>query len=122
MNVSSTAAIAPVPGVSPYAASKAGVIALTKTAALELGPAGIRVNAVVPGGFDTAMNRNDREAYRSIPLGRIGAPRELAQTVAFLTSSAASYCTGATLVVDGGWTIGPPPPRPDFATPVKPTD
>ena len=86
--------------------TKAAIVNLTKGAALELGPM-IRVNCVLPGGIATQMLSPGSEAFfRTIPLKRVGQPEEVARTVAFLASDASSYCTGATLVVDGGWTLG----------------
>ena len=99
-------------GLSAYNAAKAGVINLTRAAALELAPAGIRVNAVCPGLIDTpalqrALGRVPaREAVvrAAVPLGRFGRAEEVARAILFLASDAASYITGATLVVDGGLT------------------
>ncbi|MBY0502450.1 MAG: SDR family oxidoreductase [Bryobacteraceae bacterium] len=92
-----------------YNASKAGVLGLLHTAANELGPWGIRVNAVCPGLIRTPLTRSSfaspetlKEYFRAIPLGRGGEASEVAQAIAFLASSAASYITGAALLVDGG--------------------
>jgi 3alpha(or 20beta)-hydroxysteroid dehydrogenase len=72
---------------------------------LELAPA-IRVNCVLPGGIDTAMLSPESHGFfQNIPLQRVGTTREMAKAVAFFASDASSYCTGATLVVDGGWTL-----------------
>lgn len=97
-----------------YTASKAGNIALVRTAAMELGPYGIRVNAIVPGGIDTPMSRGpefaavDTEAvYGRIPMGRIGTAEEVASTALFLASDSSSYVTGAQFLVDGGMSAGP---------------
>jgi NAD(P)-dependent dehydrogenase (short-subunit alcohol dehydrogenase family) len=94
-----------------YNASKAGVVMLTKTMALELGPRGIRVNCVCPGFIDTPLNEhlaNEQEmrAYErdKIPMGRRGRADEVAAAYAFLASDEASFVHGATLVVDGGQT------------------
>ena len=105
--VSSRSAVrAETPGIV-YGATKAAVVNVTKAAALELGPSGVRVNAVLPGGVDTAMMSDRRRAFfGTIPLGRLARPDEIASTVAFLASDASSYCTGAALVVDGGWSLG----------------
>lgn len=94
-------------GQANYAASKAGLIALTKTAAKELSSRGITVNAVAPGFIDTAMTAGLPEKVKEamleqIPLRRVGSPEDVAQAVAFLASDAASYITGQVLHVNGG--------------------
>jgi NAD(P)-dependent dehydrogenase (short-subunit alcohol dehydrogenase family) len=94
-----------------YASTKAALRSLTETLAVELGPRGIRVNAVAPGLIRTPLS-GEIEAtagdwcLRNIPLGRVGAPDDVAEAVAFLVSDAARYVTGATLVVDGGMSLG----------------
>jgi NAD(P)-dependent dehydrogenase (short-subunit alcohol dehydrogenase family) len=95
-----------------YAASKAGITQFTKTAALEWGRRGVRVNAVAPGRTLTDINRHllsepqqREEALKRIPLGRFGEPEDIARAIAFLASDAASYVTGHTLIVDGGWIL-----------------
>lgn len=95
--------------VSAYNASKAGVVVLTKNAALEYGKYNIRVNAIAPGVIDTKIIENWRQNERKWPiisranaLGRIGTPDEVANAVLFLASDEASFITGATLSVDGG--------------------
>ncbi len=95
-----------------YAAAKAGISQFVKTAALEWGPQGIRVNCVAPGRTLTAINRHllsepeqYAEAIKRIPLGRFGQPEDIARAIAFLASDASSYVTGQTLVVDGGWVL-----------------
>jgi NAD(P)-dependent dehydrogenase (short-subunit alcohol dehydrogenase family) len=97
---------------SVYAAAKAGITQFVKTAALEWGPHGIRVNCVAPGRTLTAINRHllsDPEQYaeaiKRIPLGRFGQPEDIARAIVFLASDASSYVTGQTLVVDGGWVL-----------------
>lgn len=102
-------------GMSAYAASKFGVRGLSKTAAIELGPKGIRVNVVIPGPTKTKMTErkgwtNDQynEAYGGYPLGRMAEAREIADVVVFLASDEASFCTGADYVVDGGVLAGKP--------------
>lgn len=95
-----------------YAAAKAGVVALTRTMALELADKGIRVNVIAPGLTDTAQPRIGFseeqlvELARTIPLRRMGRPDEIAAAVAFLASDAASYITGQTLHVNGGAFMG----------------
>jgi NAD(P)-dependent dehydrogenase (short-subunit alcohol dehydrogenase family) len=97
--------------MTAYDTSKGAVRMLTTTVARELAPTGIRVNAVAPGTIDTDLTRAVADTGRSledlaatrIPMGRIGVPADIAGAVAYLTSSAASYVTGHTLVVDGGW-------------------
>jgi 3-oxoacyl-[acyl-carrier protein] reductase len=94
-------------GQANYAASKAGLIGLTKTAAKELAPRGITVNAVAPGFIDTAMTTGLPEKVKEamleqIPLRRIGSTEDVARAVAFLASEGASYITGQVLHVNGG--------------------
>lgn len=97
------------PNLLAYNASKAGLLGLVHTAANELGPYGIRVNAVCPGLIRTRLTTNSfrnseilSQYFRHIPLGRGGEPDEVAQAVVFLASDLASYITGTTLLVDGG--------------------
>jgi NAD(P)-dependent dehydrogenase (short-subunit alcohol dehydrogenase family) len=116
VNVSSTASVLARPGVAHYASSKAGVSMLTRVLAIELAPHGITVNAVCPGviGTETVLAMSNRPELKAenaaklkhIPLGRLGEPEEIASAVAFLVSSEAKYITGATLFVDGGFTLG----------------
>jgi NAD(P)-dependent dehydrogenase (short-subunit alcohol dehydrogenase family) len=113
VNLSSAAGIRGVPNRLPYAASKYGVVGLTQTMALELGPLGIRVNAVVPGMIRTPMTAvmfEDPENVQRIraahPIGREGQPEEIAAAIAFLLSEDASFITGVALPVDGGSTAG----------------
>ncbi|MBU8906313.1 SDR family NAD(P)-dependent oxidoreductase [Desertibacillus haloalkaliphilus] len=109
INNVSISAFAPISRSSTYAATKASVVAMSKAAAIELGPKGIRVNMVHPGGIETEMATQGEgvpDYYDSVPLGRIGQPIEIAQVVAFLASDESSYCTGTEIVVDGGMTLG----------------
>ena len=110
VNVSSLAGLAGNVGQVNYAAAKAGLIALTKELARELAPQGITVNAVAPGYIETDMIehvpvRQLQWALNAIPLGRFGSPEEVASAVRFLSLPEASYITGHTLVVDGGWVM-----------------
>lgn len=95
-----------------YAATKGAIIALTQTAAVEYGPAGIRVNCICPGIIDTPMamaeapDMVEKNAAVFTLIGRIGRPEELAAAIHFLVSDDASYITGQTLLVDGGWSAG----------------
>jgi NAD(P)-dependent dehydrogenase (short-subunit alcohol dehydrogenase family) len=114
--VSSVSAFQARPGHAAYGASKAGVEMLTKVAALELGPLGIRVNAVAPGGpilteFVEPIAKGpgfEARVNATVPLGRMGEPHEVANVVFFLAGEEASYVNGATVTVDGGVSIGRP--------------
>ncbi|HPC18756.1 MAG: 3-oxoacyl-[acyl-carrier-protein] reductase [Kiritimatiellae bacterium] len=107
VNIASVVGLTGNAGQANYTASKAGLMALTKTAAKELGGRNIRVNAVAPGFIRTAMTDKLAEPVKAamlklVPLGRPGEPEEVAQAVAFLASDAASYVNGQTLAVCGG--------------------
>lgn len=107
INISSVSGIKGNPGQASYSASKAGVIALTKTAAKEFASRGITVNAIAPGFIMTEMLSGMDEKVReritaSIPLGRLGEPKDVANLVLFLSSEDAGYITGETIVIDGG--------------------
>jgi 3-oxoacyl-[acyl-carrier protein] reductase len=107
VNIASTAGVMGTAGQANYAAAKAGLIGLTKSAARELAHWGILVNAVAPGLIDTDMTTvlagDVRESYvAQIPLKRIGTPREVAEVVRFLASDGASYITGQVIHVNGG--------------------
>lgn len=107
INVSSVIGRHGNPGQVNYAAAKAGLIGLTKSLARELGPRGVRVNAVAPGYVMTDMTSNlpdnmKEKILASTPLGRLATPEEVASVIVFLASPAAAYITGAVIPVDGG--------------------
>jgi 3-oxoacyl-[acyl-carrier protein] reductase len=107
INMASVVGMIGNPGQANYVASKAGLIGLTKTAAKELAPRGITVNAVAPGFIDTHMTADLPEKVKDamlaqVPLGRIGQPEDVAEVVAFLASKKASYITGQVIHVNGG--------------------
>ena len=110
--------------MAPYNASKAGDVALVRTAALDLAAFGIRVNGVAPGVVRTRISEwviDDpvlgAEYLKKIPLGRFGEPADVAQAVAFLASADAGYITGQTLILDGGLTLGQPLEAMDVSIP-----
>lgn len=116
INISSVHARATIGSFAAYAASKAGLLGLTRGMALQFAPIGIRVNAISPGTidtpllqqfFDTAADPEQRrsEFLKLHPIGRFGTPADIGNLVAFLASDAASFITGAEIVVDGGMTI-----------------
>ena len=103
VNISSIAGLRANPGQANYAAAKAGLMAFTKTVAVEVARRGITVNAVAPGLIDTEMTTGvSEELLAAVPARRIGTPEEVAACVRFLASEQASYVTGAVLTVDGG--------------------
>ena len=120
VNISSFAAHRAHREMAAYDATKGGIEAFTRTAALDLAPYRIRVNAVAPGAIATGSTGADPEAMRRrgapIPLGRVGQPAEIAAAVVFLASDAASYITGQCLIVDGGMTAQLRPPQFDAPT------
>ncbi|WP_225336092.1 glucose 1-dehydrogenase [Halomicrobium urmianum] len=113
VNTSSIAGILGFPNLSPYVASKHGVVGLTKTAAVEFSSEGLRVNAVLPGVIDTPMvarsgeqdPESTEQTIAGIPASRLGQPEEIASAVVWLCSEDASYVTGQPLPVDGGYSI-----------------
>ena len=112
INNSSMGGLIAFAGVSPYIASKHAVMGLTRSAALDYAKQGIRINAVNPGLIATEMidrysNKDpalEQQLASLVPSGRMGKPEEIASTVVFLCSDAASYITGQPIVIDGGYT------------------
>lgn len=113
VSIASVAGIVAIPGRGPYSAAKAGIMSLTRTLALENATANIRVNAVAPGftltklieqGLKDGSIRSEWQLER-VPMKRLAEPSEIADAVLYLASDRASYITGQTLVVDGGWTV-----------------
>ncbi|WP_020137705.1 SDR family NAD(P)-dependent oxidoreductase [Streptomyces sp. 351MFTsu5.1] len=122
VNTASYTGVTGMAAVGAYAASKHAILGLTRVAALELAPRGIRVNAMCPGAIDTAMSNPaaldpgldgeeaarglDRFYRKLVPLGRIGRPEEVARLALFLSCEDSSYITGQPFVIDGGWLAG----------------
>lgn len=111
INLGSILSVIGLPGRAPYAASKAGIVNLTRVLALEWAERGVTVNAICPGPFATEMNTallNDPEKYKAfvakIPMGRWGELPEIAGVTVFLASDASSFVTGSSVFIDGGWT------------------
>jgi 3-oxoacyl-[acyl-carrier protein] reductase len=110
VNIGSVVGLTGNAGQANYAASKAGVVGLTKSLAQELAGRGITANVIAPGFITTDMTAAipedaQKRMLEAIPLGRFGRPEDVADAVVFLCSEAASYITGQTLVVDGGMTM-----------------
>ena len=112
VNIASIAGLVGFPGLPAYVVSKHGIVGLTKTAALEYAKLGIRINAVCPGVIKTPMvdrtTGKDKTAEKQFeamePVGRMGQPEEVAESIVWLCSDSASFVTGHALAVDGGWT------------------
>lgn len=112
INIASVAGLVAAQGAGPYAASKHGVVGLSKTAAAEYARKGIRVNAICPGWSETSMSQRVNDAnpkvmegyVARVPAGRLGKPEEIAALVIFLASDESRYVNGAALPIDGGWT------------------
>jgi NAD(P)-dependent dehydrogenase (short-subunit alcohol dehydrogenase family) len=116
VNMASTAGLHGVAGLGAYAAGKAGIIALTKVAALDYADQGVRVNVVAPGPIlthhlEAAGEGAQRGAAMSVPMGRIGTSEEVAAAALWLCSDQSSFITGATIPIDGGQMAGNKPPR-----------
>lgn len=117
VNVTTAAAIRPSTGLAHTISARAGVIAMTRTLALEWAEHGITVNGVAPGMINTSGLVDaelegdsaviDQLASAAIPLGRVGTPEELGEVIAFLASRSCSYMTGETVLLDGGYSLGP---------------
>lgn len=118
INIASVVGLAAMRLQSPFVAAKAGIIHMTRSMALELGPQGILTNAIAPGSIMTEGTRSlfygadgkfagrTAEFMQHLPLGRPGTPEEIAEAVLFLSSPGAGYINGQILAVDGGWTAG----------------
>jgi NAD(P)-dependent dehydrogenase (short-subunit alcohol dehydrogenase family) len=108
INWASVAGFNAMPVTGVYSAAKAGVISFTKTAAIEYGSEGIRVNCICPGVIGTPMAAEAVASpvmVKKAALGRVGAPEEVAELASFLASDRASFITGAAIAIDGGWSV-----------------
>lgn len=112
VNISSVMALVSGPGLASYSASKSGVLGLTRAAAIDYARAGIRVNAICPGGIgDTEItsapeNKADMDQMAQMtPMGLLGAPQDIASTILWLCSGSAGFVTGQTIAVDGGYSV-----------------
>ena len=112
MNITSTGAQIPFPCSAAYNSSKGGLLMLTRQLALELGPEGIRVNAIAPGVVHTQMNdfllrqpKQNRAWSDSIPMKRVASPQDLIELTVFLSSKDSDYITGQHIAADGGWSL-----------------
>ncbi|MEP6639518.1 MAG: SDR family NAD(P)-dependent oxidoreductase [Chloroflexota bacterium] len=122
VQIASVAGFIALPGRGPYSAAKAALMSLSRVMAVEVAELGIRVNAVAPGSTRTALVEQGLSdgsikldsILSEIPLGRMATPEEIAGTVLFLASDDASYITGQTIVVDGGWSVLGIHDRPDW--------
>jgi 3-oxoacyl-[acyl-carrier protein] reductase len=127
VSIASAAGVLAVPGRGPYSAAKGAISAITRTMAVEYAGVGIRVNAVAPGSVRTALVEQGirdgsivlEDLLPEIPMRRQGTPDEVAGVVRFLAGPDASYITGQTIVVDGGWTIQLMRDRPDYLDPAQ---
>ena len=116
INTASIAGLVGLPGIPAYGVSKAGVIQLTRMMAAEYGRQNIRVNCICPGAIQTPMTESvslPMDAYIQVQfLNRTGQPEDIARAALYLASDDSPFVTGAAFVVDGGWTVSPPMPRP----------